>query len=281
MDFDADYRKVGDNRSFRIAWASLLILSEDAAEIDVQTSLADVIKEVSNALGIQVRVKHSERMAVGGILAHNKYDVRGATDIDVRNTDDDCLLVIEVKTHETIANDNWYRDHRACQVIASLFYFNGPVFLATNKGWKMFFENCERNSIFTYPTGSSGDSFVELLEVEVMGRQFVRAIIICLTAKPAEPPAAPSPYKTPQKGTIAMTAQKPPDSNQKRRTPAKRPRYQLNNGPKYESVDENGVIEMINVRIYDDEDLDALDELLASEKVTNVFEYEVDDRAVA
>ena len=38
---------------------------------------------------------------------------------------------------------------------------------------------------------------------------------------------------------------------------------------------------MILVRIYDEDDLDAIDERNERAKVTNVFEYEVDERQVA
>ena len=170
VDFEEKLVAITSDLQGRI-WRSLNAIHRlpvGSDEIAVQTALTRLVSAVAGALNIEVEVSIGERMAVGGILAHNKYDVRGATDIVVRNSDDECLLVIVVKTEETF-NDNWYRDSRATQVLVPLYYFNGPVFIATSTSWKMFFENTERNSIFTYPTGNSGDAFVDLLDTEVMG----------------------------------------------------------------------------------------------------------------
>ena len=123
-------------------------LATNSSELDTQCALIDLIHSVAAVLKVKVKITTGQRMAVGGILAHNKYDVRGATDIVVRNSDDECLLVIVVKT-DTF-NDNWYRDSGATQVLVPLYYFNGPVFIATNTSWKMFFEDSKRNSILSH-----------------------------------------------------------------------------------------------------------------------------------
>ena len=76
---------------------------------------------------------------------------------------------------------------------------------------------------------------MDLLEVEVLGRQFLRALIICLTAKIA----------------TGMTIS---DSKRNTSPPVKRQRGAQRLGPTFQSPDAFGCVQLIQVRVYDKND---------------------------
>ena len=259
MDFDADYRKVCDNLNFHRAWADLMNLPDDAPETSVQSRLQQVIYMISQALGIYVTVKYSERMAVGGILAHNEYDIHGRTDLTVYNSDGDCLLVIEVKTRQTFSYDRWYRDFRATQILTAIYYFNAPIFLATDCEFKVFYENASRDAIYTYPTFAGTayaqpTTFLNTLRTGAMDATFIKAVIICLRAKPSiakpvllKPTNGISEIELPKRAfdTPYVT------SSEKTRREVTQPTLEYAN--------EKGHIESINIRLYSEEDMKVFD----------------------
>jgi hypothetical protein len=225
----------------------------------------NVIIAIAIALNVVVRQLTGERMAVGGILADNRYNIKGITDICISNNDGVKLLVVEVKTKEAYpGTDNWYRQCKAPQVLTPLYHFNAPTFLATNRCWKVFFENSDRNEIFTYPTArqlgdDEPDDFANLLGVEVMGLEFIKMLIICLTAKPA---GEPKPTVIPVLPKVVLASSRIPDTSAKPSAPppAKKPRTQEPpKTPTFKYVNENGEVEMVRVRLFDDDAIAAMD----------------------
>ena len=245
------------------------------ASVDKRTvhgALTQIVYDVATALRLRVNITRGDKMAVGGILAHSKYDVRGATDIVVRDHSHRLLLVIEVKTQTTFDNENWYRDCRAAQVLTPLYFFNAPTFLATNKCWKVFFENSERDSVFTYPTRRSlgyphPDDFINLLTLEAMGRQFVTALIICLTAKTPErldaarnmSPERPGlTFDSPTKSRSQGKQPKEATSHEKL-PPPKRSKVANTESATFESKNLQGETEIVQVRIYTADEVREMD----------------------
>ena len=249
----------------RVSLQRLISLPDGSPEDIVQDGHMDVIIAVAHALNVVVKQSTNTRMAVGGILADNQYNIKGKTDICISNNDGVKLLVIEVKTKEAYTGtDNWYRQCKSPQVLTPLYHFNAPTFLATNRCWKVFFENSDRNQIFTYPTARQlGDDepndFANLLGVEVMGLEFVKMLIICLTSKPAEQPKPTLIAVLPK---VVLASNKIPDTSTKPPPPppAKKPRTQdPPKTPTFKYVNENGENEEVRVRLFDDEALAAMD----------------------
>ena len=80
-DFDA---KLAEMTASPTSWVlaklqRLITLPDGSSEDLVQNALMDVIIDVAAALRIVVRQSTGERMAVGGILADNKYNIKGKT----------------------------------------------------------------------------------------------------------------------------------------------------------------------------------------------------------
>jgi hypothetical protein len=73
----------------------------------------------------------------------------------------------------------------ASQVLSALYAFNAPTFLFTQRQWKLFVENKQRNAIFTFPYHNNTDHtpHVNSSQIEPMGRNFLKAIVICLLSQ--------------------------------------------------------------------------------------------------
>jgi hypothetical protein len=140
VDFETKFHEVMQSRKLKNLLNVLTNLPEDSDEDDIQGALVAVIHFVASALDVTPVSKANARMAVGGILAQHRFNIRGETDICARNTDGDCLLIVECKTRKSFrSEENWYRKSRAAQVLTALYHFNGPTILATSRYWKLFY----------------------------------------------------------------------------------------------------------------------------------------------
>jgi hypothetical protein len=95
------------------------------------------------------------------------------------------LIASETTTALTFQEgDLWYRGCRGVQVLSALYAFNCPTFLFTQKQWKIFVENSDRNAVYTFPCGTESNTpYVKSTLVQPMGTHFLQAIIICLLPK--------------------------------------------------------------------------------------------------
>jgi hypothetical protein len=123
---------------------------------------------------------------VGGILARYEYDLRSKCDPHFLNTNGNHLIASEAKTHRTFGEgEMWYHASRGIQVLSALYAFNCPTFLFTQKQWKLFVENKDRNAVLTFPYNNNADHtpHVNSSLVKPMGTTFLKAIVICLLSK--------------------------------------------------------------------------------------------------
>ena len=270
VDFETKFQEVMQFHGgmVKVYLKALVRLPEASDEDDIQGALGALINCVAMALNVTPVSKANARMAVGGILAQYQFDIRGETDICVRNTDGDCLLVVECKTRKSFrSEENWYRKSRAAQVLTALYHFNGPTILATNHYWKLFYENEERDTVFTYPTARQVGlhqprDFRNSLKLQVIGDDFIKVLIICLSAKPAELPISEaSSFEVGVSNSMGAkepdSAQKPPrdesaDKKQKKEAAPK-------TNPSYETTNERGERQRVHVRLFDDEALALMD----------------------
>jgi hypothetical protein len=130
--------------------------------------------------------KIRNKIIVGGILAIYQYDLRGKTDPHFRSTSGLNLIASEAKTHRAFGlGEMWYRCSRGIQLLSALYAFIAPTFLFTQRQWKLFVENTERNAILTFPYNDNPDHtpHVNSSLVQQIGTTFLKVIVICLLSR--------------------------------------------------------------------------------------------------
>ena len=236
-------------------------LPEGTLEREIHAAIQNLLQVLGNELGVSLECFSTREMAVGGILAFNHFDIHGETDICLINGDNECIAVFEVKTPESFGVDNWYRNCRGAQVLTALYHFNAPLFLVTSHIWKMFHENASRNAIFTHPTersagGTYTGPFANSLKVGSVGREFLKAIIICILARPGTRPLLRDIPSTPVRNTESSRQKMERSEHRKRENKTQKGTLRVN--PSYYSGKENGVAMYTQVRLFTSEEIEAL-----------------------
>jgi hypothetical protein len=161
-------------------------LPTDTSEADVQFSFAGLVASIAVYLRVLLFSRSETKIIIGGILARYEYDVRSKCDPHFCNADGFHLIATEVKTHRTFApGDMWYHNSRGIQVLTALYRFNCPTFLLSQKQWKLFVENNERNAILTFPYNDEANHtpHVNSSLIQPTGTTLLKAIVICLLSR--------------------------------------------------------------------------------------------------
>ena len=162
--------------------------SFETLEKVIQSSFIGLVSSIASRLCVDICQEIETPIIVGGILSKYEYDLRSNTDLHFLNFSGVNLLASEVKTNATFAlGDLWYHGSKGVQVLSALYACNCPTFLLTNKQYKLFVENRERNAVLTYPflEGSKESSFINSCDVDLMGPTFLKVIVICLLSRRA------------------------------------------------------------------------------------------------
>ena len=65
---------------------------------------------------------------------------------------DNVLIATEAKTTLTFPRQpEWYKNSRGAQALIAVYVYNAPTFLYSNRSFKVFVENLDRDKIFTFP----------------------------------------------------------------------------------------------------------------------------------
>jgi hypothetical protein len=127
-------------------------LADDTLECDIQSQFIGLVEAIAVYLKIDLISSSETKIIVGGILSRYQYDLRSKTDPHFLNTSEKNLIASEAKTHRTFApGEMWYHSSRGIQVLSAMYAFNCPTFLFTQRQWKLFVENHDRNAIMTFP----------------------------------------------------------------------------------------------------------------------------------
>jgi hypothetical protein len=180
--------KVARDKALTKRFLAFQALAKNTQETYIQGRLTDIIISVGDCLGFPVHTCLDRNIIVGGILARDQYDIRGLADPYYENFDGDHVLATETKTEESFGERHmWYHKSRATQIFSSLFALHCPTFLVTPKQWKLFVETPDRNSILTFPYNKNPSYAPHLAStlVHPMGNTFLKALTICIMAKPA------------------------------------------------------------------------------------------------
>ncbi|EPZ36494.1 hypothetical protein O9G_005506, partial [Rozella allomycis CSF55] len=185
-DWEQRYNRiVTDGRIIR-KLNRFISLPDDAHEADIQFSFAGLVQVIATYLDLDLQSSSETKIIVGGILARYQYDLRSKTDPHFFGINGKNLIASEAKTHRTFApGEMWYRSSRGIQVVSALYAFNCPTFLFTQRQWKLFVENVDRNAILTFPYDDNPDytHHINSSLVQPMGKTFLKAIVLCLLSR--------------------------------------------------------------------------------------------------
>jgi hypothetical protein len=161
-------------------------LPDDVAESTIQFHFAGLVSCIAAGLGVTLLPDSETSIIVGGILARYQYDLRSKTDPHFFDISGRNLIASEAKTHITYApGEMWYHASRGVQVLSALYAYNSPTFLFTQRQWKLFIENSDRNAVLTFPYDDNPNHtpHVNSSLVMPMGTTFLKAIVICLLSR--------------------------------------------------------------------------------------------------
>ncbi|KAH9256477.1 hypothetical protein BASA81_005391 [Batrachochytrium salamandrivorans] len=214
-------------------------LPDDTLEGDIQSGFSGLVNIVAASLRVRIGPRSKTNIIVGGILARYQYDLRSKTDPHFLNTEGLDLIASEATTHRTFPpGEMWYHSSRGIQVLSAMYAFNCPTFLFTQKQWKLFVENKDRNAILTFPYNDNDGHtpHVNSSLVHPMGTTFLKAITICLLSRRFSleesmktatlDESAPQINETPQKTVV-----KPKYFNTPERPTRQSARLQTSSGP--------------------------------------------------
>jgi hypothetical protein len=162
-------------------------LRDNARESNIQSVLIGLVTLLADALGTFVAQDTERMVIVGGILAHSEYDVRSRTDAYFQNEVGIPLLATEVKTNRTFPErEMWYHGSRGVEVLSAMYAYHCPTMIVTQKQFKVFVENAERNAIFTYPydTNQEHTNHVNASLLQPVGTTMLNVIAICMLSQP-------------------------------------------------------------------------------------------------
>ena len=147
----------------------------------VQGSFNSLVISICTLLGMAIRPRFGTKIIIGGILAKYEYDLRSMTDAHFQTFNGINFIASKVPRNRSFPLDTvWYHDSRGIQVLSALYKFNCPTFLLSQKQFKLFVENKERNAILTFPYGedSSVTPHVNSTLVKSMGTSFLKASFV-------------------------------------------------------------------------------------------------------
>jgi hypothetical protein len=185
-DWEERYNQVvADGRIIRML-NRFSALADDTAESDIQSQFIGFVSSIADRLDVDLVSSSETKIIVGGILARYEYDLRSKTDPHFLNISGLNMIASEAKTHRTFApGEMWYHGSRGIQTLSALYSFNCPTFLFTQRHWKLFVENTERNAILTFPYNDNPEHtpHVNSSLMQPTGTTFLKAIVICLLSR--------------------------------------------------------------------------------------------------
>ncbi|KAH6584277.1 hypothetical protein BASA61_007555 [Batrachochytrium salamandrivorans] len=185
-DWEVRYNQIVDNGYIIDRMNRFRNFSDDTLESYIQSEFSALVNLVAGGLLVRICAGSETKIIVGGILARYQYDLRSKTDPHFLDTEGRNLIASEATTHHRFPpGEMWYHSSRGVQVLSAMYAFNCPTFLFTQKQWKLFVENKDRNAILTFPYNDNDDHtpHVNSSLVYPMGTTFLKAIVICLLSR--------------------------------------------------------------------------------------------------
>ncbi|KAJ3402889.1 hypothetical protein HDV05_008191 [Chytridiales sp. JEL 0842] len=163
-------------------------LPEDSLEANVHLAFVLVVYRLSHNLSIKTRPFDQTKVRIGGVTALPEYDYPSVSDVKFVGTNTNrTLFCTEIKTASSWAlHESWYRYCRLAQVLAALYGHNAPALLFTQQQFKLFVENSERDTIYTFPFGNEAQesTHTNASICYKMSELFFQVIAICLLCEP-------------------------------------------------------------------------------------------------
>lgn len=168
-------------------------LDQRSSENIVEFAFGNLFASIGTLLEAELRNIGHIPYAVGGLLAESEYCIVGRTDSCFTDAESHHILRTEFKTDLAWPlSRTYYHGSRGPQLFGNLFAVSNqicPVLLLTQKQFKLFMQNPDRDSILTFPTlyatlATNTDSFLQILG------------ICALAARPSMESTSPAPVPT-------------------------------------------------------------------------------------
>jgi hypothetical protein len=157
-------------------------LPDDAPESSISQEFSALITCMSVTLAVDVVPRAETKVIIGGLLALKEYDIRSQTDVHFLKNGIN-VIATEITTNQAFHQDEvWYRKSRGAQLLTAMYAHNAPTFIFTQKHWKLFVQNRNRNCALTFPFDNviGASPRLNSILMKPMGPTFLEAITICL-----------------------------------------------------------------------------------------------------
>jgi hypothetical protein len=208
-------------------------LPVDTVEAMVHVVFNHIVILLSKNLSIKTMAVDQSKVRIGGLTSLPEYDYASVTDVKfIGVSTNQTLFGTEIKTAASWKpRESWYRDSRLSQALASLYGHGAPTFLFTQNQYKVFCENDERNTIYTFPfdTDPNESEDTNSFMCYKMNEMFFQAVAICLLREPRTTASS-----RPKQRIIEVVPLKPTakDSPLKKQTLAKKKATELKQATK-------------------------------------------------
>ncbi|KAJ3250764.1 hypothetical protein HK103_003178 [Boothiomyces macroporosus] len=158
-------------------------LPKGTSKSEIQTQFGMIVSMLAVIIGVPIEGRAEAKNILGGFLVKNEYDVRSRTSFHVKNANGCNLLAAVTETQEAFpVSVPWYYQSRGIQTLCALYSLGCPTILYSQKYFKVFMENSDRNAIYTFPYNDEMcySKHVRSTLVQPMGRSLLKAIVICL-----------------------------------------------------------------------------------------------------
>ncbi|KAJ3412907.1 hypothetical protein HDV05_008771 [Chytridiales sp. JEL 0842] len=196
-NWKALFDEAWDNRCIT-TYQQFVGLPRDTLEANVHNAFLLIVFLLSVNLSIESKPLDQTKVRLGGVTALPEYDYISVSDVKFVGTKtNQTLFCTEINTAASWPlGASWYRDSRLAQLLAALYGHHAPALLFTQQQFKLFVENSERNTIYTFPFGEEAteSTHTNASNSGEMSELFFQAIAICLLCEPT---------------TVIATAKKP------------------------------------------------------------------------
>lgn len=163
-------------------------LDDNALENDVKISFTALVSRLSaSQYCVNVTYREQESIMISGMLMNPNLYCRSQRDTAIFSIRDKIpVIATEIKRYKSYnGSDVWYRGSRGVQTLMALFSYVCPTFLLTQRIYKLFIENPERNLIYTFPYGddSSKSNHENSCFMNPVGRDLIKLIYLLLSAR--------------------------------------------------------------------------------------------------
>ncbi|KAI3641448.1 hypothetical protein MIR68_000578 [Amoeboaphelidium protococcarum] len=164
-------------------------LSIDLNESSFSSNLVQLVQVLGSILKVPTATSNEKSVVIGGVMCDHSYDYCSKMDVYLTKgrsnlPSSPIYFGTELKTCTSYPDGHlWQSQSRLAQVLATMYSLNAPILLATPSQFKVFVENKDRNTIFTYPYDSldGHSAYTASSCTDLVQRSLVKVLVILLS----------------------------------------------------------------------------------------------------